>query len=137
MKKIWVSLIAVFALGLSGANVQASPADGFSASELQKASAALNLQLPMTMDVDTRLDSTSAGPGLKLTYRYTLTSYAAADLDSGQLQQIMEGAIRQSACLDPNMRQFFTNGVTIGYDYRGNKGGKVMAFSISPSDCGM
>lgn len=137
MKKILISLIAVFTLGLSSVNAQANPAPEFSASELQKASAALNKQLPMTMDADTRLDKTSTGPGLKLTYQYTLTSYSAADMDSGQLQQIMEGAIRQSACLDPNMRQFFTNGVTIGYDYRGNKGGKVMAFSISPSDCGM
>lgn len=137
MKKILISLVGVVALGLFGANAQANPAGEFSASELQAASAELNKQLPMTMDADTRLDSTRTGPGLKLTYQYTLTSYSASELDSGQLQQIMEGAIRQAACSDPNMRQFFTNGVSIGYDYRGKQGGKVMEFAISPSDCGM
>lgn len=104
---------------------------------LVRASDYANKQLPRTEDVDTRWDSTSAGPGRRFTYHYTFTRYRAADLDTGYVFREMTSILRNHVCSTDEMQVFLRNNVTIEYSYRGKDGGFVTSVKVVPRDCGL
>ena len=97
----------------------------------------INKQLPMSVDRDTRWDSTQAGPGRAFTYHYTIITARAADVDTAGFYQAMSSHLRNSVCTSPDMQVFFKNGVTVSYSYRGSDGRHISKVAITPRDCGI
>lgn len=96
----------------------------------------INKQLPMSVDRDTRWDSTQAGPGRAFTYHYTIVTARAADIDTVGFYQAMSSRLRNSVCSSSDMKVFFINSVTVSYSYRGSDGRHISKVAITPRDCG-
>lgn len=97
----------------------------------------VNKKLPMSVDRDTRWDSTQAGPGRAFTYHYTIVTARAAEVDTASFYQGMSSHLRNSACTNPDMQVFFKNGVTVSYSYRSSDGRHISKIVIAPRDCGI
>ena len=102
---------------------------------LVKATDQINKQLPMTVDRDTRLDLTVAGPGRRITYHYTIVTARASDIDTSDFKQAMDSHLRNSVCTSPDMRVLIKNDVVVAYSYRGNDGRHVFKIEITPAVC--
>lgn len=95
----------------------------------------VNKQLPMTVDRDTRLDSTQAGPGRAFSYHYTLVTAQANEIDKTEFHRAMSSRLLNSVCSNPDMQIFFKNGVIVSYSYRGRDYHHVTKVVITPRDC--
>jgi hypothetical protein len=67
----------------------------------------INKQLPMTVDRDTRWDSTVAGPGRRFAFHYTIITARSTEVDATRFFQAMSSHLRNSVCTNPDMRVFF------------------------------
>jgi len=95
-----------------------------------------NKSLPMTIDRNTRLDSTVAGPGNRLTYFYTLTNHSASQVNPPSFRTQHAPRIKQTVCGSSDMQSLMKKGMTAVYIYRTNDGKEVMRLDFAPSDCG-
>jgi hypothetical protein len=102
---------------------------------LEQVAREVNKRLPMTIDAETRLDTSVAGPGLQYTYIYTLVNYPATSIDGHVLQESFGPSVKRSACANKDMAVFFRNNVTVSYDYRGNDGRPIATIKVLPADC--
>ncbi len=124
--------------GVVGSTVGKSVGQSMSVDDaLLKAVDQVNKKLPMTVDRDTRWDSTEAGPGLRFTYNYTIVTVLAAEVDAVGFYQEISSRLRSSVCGSPDMQVFFKHGVTVSYSYRGNDGLHISKVDIAPRDCGI
>lgn len=119
--------------GVANAAGKATTARMTADEALVKVTTLINPRLPITIDPDTRWDSTVAGPGRRFTYHYTITTVRASDINAINFNQNMTPHLRNNAC--KNMPEFFQNGVAVAYSYRGNDGGHVTTIEINPRDC--
>lgn len=103
---------------------------------LTKMADQINKRLPMAVDKDTRGDNITPGPGRRFTYNYTLVSTKIRDIDKAYFRQTMQAQLRAGVCSNPDMKIFFTNGITVGYSYRAADGTFVDKIDITPKDCG-
>ncbi len=95
-----------------------------------------NRTLPMAVDASTRLDTTVAGPGKRLTYNYTLLPQSADRLTEAQLDAAMGKTIRSSVCANPSMHdEFLRHSVDIAYRYRRSDGSTIGEIVVRSSDC--
>ena len=108
--------------------------------ELREIANDLNRDVPSMIDRDTRLDSVQGGPGLQLTYYFTLINYSSTELSSSQkaktkiAQKIL---VTNRFCSNPDMRNyFFKNKVSIRMHYGWADGGFFAEIFVHPSDCG-
>lgn len=145
MKKIlgvigtFVFLVVATVIGrvIGQAAVESSqPAPNVEAT-LQQVATQINAQLPRMLDQETRMDEARSGPGKTLTYFYTLTSYDSREVDHQSALSAIEPGVRRRECNSSKMRVLFTSGVTAQFVYRGNDGGEITSFAISPADCGI
>src|SRR5450756_2599612 len=60
---------------------------------LVQISSDMNKNLPMMVDSETRLDSTVAGPGNRITYIYTIVNHAKSEMDISVLKQTVRPQI--------------------------------------------
>jgi len=97
----------------------------------------INKQLPMTVDRDTRWESTQAGPSRASTYHYTIVTARAAEIDATEFYRAMSSRLRNSVFTSPDMQVFFKNGVTVSYSYRCSGGRHVTKVAFAPRDCGI
>lgn len=108
------------------------------ASELTKQLMAVanevNKGLPMTLDEQTRLDST-VGYDDQFTYKYTLTGYAAEEISAEQLKQALQGNLLNTYCTTEDMKFFRDNKVPVNYFYSGKNGKQIVNIAITVSDC--
>ena len=81
------------------------------------------------LDRVTRLDETIAGPGKKLTFRYTLTS--SQRIDFVALGKILES----ETCDEDWAKRYLNNKVAIHYSYQDMSGKLLFKKSIEPSFC--
>lgn len=95
----------------------------------------INRLLPITLDPDTRWDSTVAGPGRRFTYHYTILTMRASKIDTPNFRRVMVTRLRKSVCASPDTQVFIKNGVTVSYSYRGRDGRHVCNIDIWPRDC--
>lgn len=102
--------------------------------KLRKTSEEMNKSLPMTLDAETRLDTTLAFEK-SFAYRYTLINYALEELDKDVFTAQMKPQIKNGYCHSEEMQQFVTAGVTVRYLYYGKSGKQVASIEYKPSDC--
>lgn len=94
----------------------------------------VNKTLPITLDSETRLDSTF-GLNKTFTYNYTLTNYAYEDINIEQFKHNMETKLRNNYCTAEVMKQFLDKGVSVSFAYLGKEGKEILKLSYKPSDC--
>jgi len=93
---------------------------------------------PMMVDAGTRLDGASTGPGLSLTYQYTLVQFDANEMDAMQIEsfkQAVHPQLRESACHDATLVSLRELGTTLRFSYADKTGREVMTLAIAPGDC--
>ncbi len=96
MKKLLSIVAIVAALAVGGALAKAAFKALFKRSDpisfddaLGEMSKRINANLPMMIDGETRLDTTFAGPGNRVTYLYTLVNVSSAELEPGEFVDAM------------------------------------------------
>jgi len=104
-------------------------------STLMAAANELNINLPMMVDGETRLDS-SIGINRTFRYNYTLINYAAEDVDADQFKVNMESTLINSFCTTKEMEVFTKNDVPVTYAYHGKNGKQITTITVNSSQCG-
>jgi hypothetical protein len=105
--------------------------------DLTLVSATLNKKLPVYLDDNTRLDSTSAGPGRVLHYHCTVLLWApqwthesvatfAADMREGLLEKARNNPA--------TVQGFVQNGVSLEYDYTDQGATPIAQVVLTPDD---
>lgn len=93
----------------------------------------LNASGSQQVDSGVRVDSTSAGPGPRLTYFLTLTNLSSGVADSASLADLHSAHLTRSACA--TMRTSIRRGATAVYVYSGSDRHRIMSFTVSEPDC--
>lgn len=101
---------------------------------LAKAASIANKDLPIMVDSETRLDNTIGG-NYRVVYNYTLVNYQSEEIDPNELKSIYQETIKNKSCTTPMLIPYFKHGVSIYYQYYGNKGKFITAIKVSPDDC--
>ena len=82
----FIVILIAAGIGKIGGKVASEAILGPPPSDIVAATAReINKKLPMMVGTETRLDSTTAGPGRILAYNYTLVNYSASQLDASSL----------------------------------------------------
>lgn len=92
----------------------------------------LNKSLPKQVDPDTRWDRVIPGPGMKLTYSYTLTSKETGQVDIERFINNMHATLRRAVCSREATLELMKNGVVLSYLYRGRDGGFISMLEVKP-----
>jgi hypothetical protein len=102
--------------------------------ELAMMSVAINASLPRQLDSETLLDTTTSGPGNRLTYYFTLVNLATADLNLDQFTQVMRQQLANNYRSNPDMAGLRTMQVELHFVYRDKRGNTVTTIILSPRD---
>lgn len=94
-----------------------------------------NQAAPADVDENTRLDGAQAGPGLKLTSRYTLVNSKAQGVDSTIFQTKLTPAIKEASCGNSELRPLIDQGVVVVLEYRGSDGKPIGTISLDRDSC--
>jgi hypothetical protein len=94
-----------------------------------------NQASPVDVDADTRLDGAQAGPGLKLTSRYTLVNSRSQGLDTTVFQRKLTPAIKEASCDNSELRPLIDQGVVVVLEYRGADGNPLGVISLNRDSC--
>jgi hypothetical protein len=94
----------------------------------------LNMNLPIMLDSETRLDSTMALPGKKFAYYYTLVNFSVDELDVENFESIMKPTILNSIKTNSDLQEFRDNKVTMVYLYKDKSGNEIIKFEFTHDD---
>ena len=103
---------------------------------LNRQAAERNSRLPIMLDENTRFDEVIV-EGKIITYRHTVVSHSAIELDMNTFQSIMHEKLTKEQCPKEEIIEMLENGIEYQYLYFGNDGGLVSAVRISPITCGL
>lgn len=95
----------------------------------------MNQSLPMMIDQDTRWDSSFAGPGKMLSYKYTLVNYSASQIDGVQFANNIRNPLTETICSNPATQIFPDNGVLLNFNYYDNSRNLIARVKVAPGDC--
>ena len=96
---------------------------------------AMNRTLPMMVDRDTRWDSSVAGPGKVLSYKYTLMNYSANQIDGTQFARSIRPTLTNAICTNPATQIFPDNGVLLNFNYYDRGSNLIARVEVAPNDC--
>lgn len=96
----------------------------------------INARVPKMIDSDTRLDKASVGPGLRLTYHYTLPNRKSDEIDADLMLSILEPDVVDKACHNADMKSTLQYGGIYTYVYSGKDGVQILTFDVEKEDCG-
>ena len=91
---------------------------------IEKLSIELNKKVPMYIDKDSILQSTSAN-GFELTLNCKLLNYKSTDLDASTTRNIVEANIISSICLNKTVSDALKLGVIVNYNIIGNDNNQI------------
>ena len=101
---------------------------------LKGAAVALNKQLPIMVDGDTRLESASSD-GSTLIYHFVLVNYLSTELNAEVLEGTMRPIVTEQTCSMPNLKPVLGQGGLISYQYKGKDHESVLVIDIDKNDC--
>ena len=90
---------------------------------------------PALIDSDTRLDGAKAGPGLRLTVKYTLVNAESNGADSTTFESKLIPTIKEGSCTNPDLRPLIDQGVLVVLEYRGKQGDPIATVNINREVC--
>ena len=94
----------------------------------------INSTCPVTVDADTRLDSTAAvKKPLGLVYYYTIVTVDKDSVDVTEIEKAIKDAAQQNLDTQGGMKEFRDAGVRLRYHYRDKEGNPFMDFTIQPT----
>jgi hypothetical protein len=103
---------------------------------LKRNSEAMNKKCPLIVDQATRLDSTSAGPGKRFSYYYTLTRQNMDSMDvksvNANLRAMLTGNLRTNQSLELLRK----NKTVVDYYFFDRKGRFILSIPVTPKDYG-
>ena len=102
--------------------------------KLVQVSKDLNARLPMSVDNETRWDTTVPGPGNCLTYCYTMVNASKSELDPAMITSKIKPKLLQYYRTNPDMKLFRDNRVTLRYLYKDKAGETVTLIEVTPDD---
>jgi hypothetical protein len=127
-------IAAAIAAGLGAFAVNRNRSGNIEAA-LAKASAEMNKTAPRMMDPNVRMDSTSAGPGRTLTYRYTLVNLVKDEsFDTKRFEDAARPTLVNEYRTNPALKVFRDAGVSMNYQYSDKNGALIAMISIGPQD---
>lgn len=103
----------------------------------RQASEQSNRNSPQMVDKDTRLDTTTVGPGARLTYFYTLINYTSRDITASWLDQNLKSTLKNRVCTNVDVKLSLQYGATYVYVYRGNDGAEISRFTFNRHRCNL
>ena len=103
--------------------------------ELAHVAGQANQAAPAAVDPDTRMDGATAGPGLKLTIRYTLVNAAANGIDATTFGTKLVPVVRKASCTNPDLRPLIDQGAVVALEYRGLDGALLGTTNIDRGAC--
>jgi hypothetical protein len=103
--------------------------------QLHQIAGQANQAAPADIDANTRLDGAQAGPGLKLTSRYTLVNSRSQGLNSTTFQTTLTPAIKAASCSNSELRPLIDQGVVVVLEYRGEDGNPIGVISLNRDSC--
>lgn len=92
-----------------------------------------NKNLPRSVDRETRMDTVLIGPGLKITYAFTMVNLSSDDIADADIQKFRASQMR-GVCTS-EMQYLLEKKVVVSYLYRDKIGNVFMRNNISLSDC--
>jgi hypothetical protein len=136
LSAVLISVYVVYRLNSnSEAPVQASAPQPSLETQLTALANQVSLSAPKNVDDDTRLDGAVAGPGAKLSYRFTLLKYKAADIDPAAFDTKVAPGIRDENCKLADVRNLIARGVLVSLEYRGIDGALVSTVPLDSASC--
>lgn len=104
--------------------------------KLQEVSNKTNQNLPRSIDKDTILITTLAGPGKYFTYFYKFNNLASHEVNMDVFYKEFQPTVIQNICLNKEqMESFFSNDVTIAFRYVGNDNQFIGEIKFNNSVC--
>jgi hypothetical protein len=102
---------------------------------LERTSSNLNTTLPKQLDAVTRLDSTTAGPGRRFNYFYTLVNLTNNNkIDPVKFETKMRPKLIDKYKNLPELDGFRKLKVDLSFNYRDMNGNSVTQIVVSPND---
>lgn len=101
---------------------------------LMKAASEINANLPMNVDSETILFSTS-GAQNKFTYSYQLPNYEKDNLDIKAFVEAMSPNIKNSVCTMEDMKAFRDLQVVISYSYFDANKTQITVINVDTKEC--
>lgn len=95
----------------------------------------MNQRLPMMVDQYTRWDSSFAGPGKTLSYKYTLVNHSANQIDGTQFAKNIHPTLTNLICNNPATQIFPDNGVLLHFNYYDQSSNLIARVKVTPNDC--
>ena len=95
----------------------------------------MNQQLPMMVDPDTRWDSSFAGPGMAMSYKYTLVNHSANNINGAQFAKNVHPTLTDLICNNPVTQVFPDNGVLLNFNYYDKSSNLIARVKVTPDDC--
>lgn len=134
-KKAWGPIIGIaigvgIMTGISNVN-RTSPYK-----ELSKFSKEINAKGAVTIDPDTRMDSTSvAEDPLMVVYHYTVVTVDkdSVTIDEKEAKEVLIKQTQENLDNSPDMETFRKHDVSMKYDYKDKKGRHLFDFTIKPA----
>jgi len=97
-------------------------------------SKAMNQGLPRDAGEETRLERTTAGPGLRFTYVYKFINRSAAEVDPAKLTTVVRSKVTSRYKTSPEMANFRKWQVELHYKYYGKDGGDIATIVVAAND---
>jgi hypothetical protein len=101
---------------------------------LLSASAEMNKRCPIFIDKDTRLDSTAAGPGKRLTYHYSLVNFTVEQIQIEHFLSVLTPQIMNNVRTNPDMKEYRRHKITLVYSYKDKDGKFITNIEVKPGD---
>ncbi len=101
---------------------------------LIKSAAALNSRCPVIIDHQTRLDKVVYGPGLVITYFYTLYNLEKDDSELEDFKCEMEQQLIENIKSSKNMASFRENNIHMVYNYYDKNWSEVVIIIINAGE---
>ncbi|MDO3382462.1 hypothetical protein [Gilvimarinus algae] len=101
---------------------------------LKQGASEMNNGLPIMVDSETRLDSTSGG-NMSFRYNLTMVNLSPEDLDLEGFTNEMQPLLVNKVCTTKEMQVFIENGVPVTYSYYGKGGKHFASFTVEPDHC--
>lgn len=99
--------------------------------QLQEVAQEINRQSPVQVDQLTRLDSASSGK-TNLTYYYTLLQTENSEINLDTVNKYIRSGIIESLRINPDVKIFRDNNITLDYNYFDRNGEIVTVISVTP-----
>lgn len=123
---------------IDASNARRTTVPSNSSSEWEKSLPAIaseaNKGLPTTVDRDTVLHTTSAGPGNRFKYHYVLVNFDADTLSVESVAAFSK-IVTNRVCTNNDLKVFLENGTTITFSYQNKSGVLLTDIDVAPADC--